>query len=399
MFLLKESVLAGGPVARILLIDDDQSVLEATDCVLASEGYQVDRAETLDEALAKFKLLEYSLILLDMHLPDGNGLQVIGTFKQLRPQTDVVVMTGFATLETVIESMRAGATDFLIKPFSMDQLCAIIRKALAKREMSQENVMLRVLNSMKDKFLTLVSHELRTPLTLVYGYLTILFRQSASFSPEQSDLLGIVLKSTRQLINIVNNIHMITQAQSGQMQLHLQPLDSRKLVSDVLAEMKASISDRKLEMSMEEGAEVPALQGDSIRLRQALMELLQNAIRNTPDGGSVFTGVAVRENMAVFWVKDTGVGIPVEDQSRIFDGFYEVADVELHSSGSSKFQGGGIGIGLSLVKAVVEAHKGRLRLVSQPGQGTLIEISVPLDLEKSQGALQTEAASGLPEKL
>lgn len=386
-------------MAKILLIDDDQSVLEATDCVLASEGYQVDRAETLDEALAKFKLLEYSLVLLDMHLPDGNGLQVIGTFKQLRPQTDVVVMTGFATLETVIESMRAGATDFLIKPFSMDQLCAIIRKALAKREMSQENVMLRVLNSMKDKFLTLVSHELRTPLTLVYGYLTILFRQSASFSPEQSDLLGIVLKSTRQLINIVNNIHMITQAQSGQMQLHLQPLHPRKLVSDVLAEMKASVSDRKLEMSMEEGAEVPALQGDSIRLRQALMELLQNAIRNTPDGGSVFTGVAVRENMAVFWVKDTGVGIPVEDQSRIFDGFYEVADVELHSSGSSKFQGGGIGIGLSLVKAVVEAHKGRLRLVSQPGQGTLIEIYVPLDLEKFQGALQTETASGLSEKL
>ncbi|NTV52297.1 MAG: response regulator [Candidatus Firestonebacteria bacterium] len=377
-------------MARILVVDDDGIIRGVTSRILENEGHQIDEAPGLSEALEKIKQTEFALALLDLRLPDSNGMQSIALLKELRPQMDVIVMTGYGTLDSVIEAMRAGAVDFLLKPCSAQQLRDTTKKVISKREISQENKILRALNEMKDKFLTLVSHELRTPLTIIYGYLSIMQRQGATLDKEQQELLGIVLKSTRQLISIVNNIQTITQAEAGEIKLHLQPVLPRKLISDALTEMKASIADRNLEMSLAEGEESPAINADSIRLRQALMELIQNAIRATPDGGTITVGAGVHDGKALLWVRDTGIGIPLAEQGKIFEPFYEVANVEQHGSSNSRFQGGGIGLGLSLVKAVVEAHHGSVRLESEPNCGTLIEISLPMDLENKADATLLE---------
>ncbi len=366
-------------MAKILIVDDDGIIRGVTSRILETDGYRVDEASNITEAREKIVQNDYSLVLLDLRLPDGNGLASILMLKKLRPQLDVVVMTGYGTLDAVIEAMRAGAVDFLLKPCSAQQLRETTKKAIAKRELSQENKILRALNEMKDKFLTLVSHELRTPLTIIYGYLSIMQRQGAAFDKDQRELLGIVLKSTRQLIDIVNNIQTITQAEAGEIKLHLQNVNPRKMLLDVLTEMQASMKDRTLSMRVEDGEPLPEIQADSIRLRQALMELVQNAIKNTPDGGEITLGANQKENHVLLWVRDTGIGIPVEEQSKIFEPFYEVADVEQHGSSSSRFQGGGIGLGLSLVKAVIEAHKGTVRFESEANKGTRFEISMPIE--------------------
>jgi signal transduction histidine kinase len=364
---------------KILVVDDDGVIRDVTTRILIADGYQVDQAGSLREARERITQAEYAVVLTDMKMPDGNGVTTIQTLKEMRPNTDVIVMTGYGTLDSVIESMRAGATDFLLKPCSTQQLRDTVKKTISKRELSQENKVLRALNDMKDKFLTLVSHELRTPLTLIYGYLSIIQRQGA-LNADQRDLFGIVMKSTKQLINIVNNVQTITQAEAGQIRLHLQSVQPRRLLAEVLAEMKTSASERDLKMTLEDGAEITPINADSIRLRQIFMELIQNAVRNTPDGGAVTVGVYAKERHVVMWVRDTGIGIPLGEQGKIFEPFYEVADVELHSSGTSEFKGGGIGLGLSLVKAVVEAHHGTIRLETAPNQGTLFEIFLPADL-------------------
>jgi len=368
-------------MARILVVDDDGIIRGVTARILENEGHQIDEAASLGQALEKIKQTEFTLALLDLRLPDGNGMASITQLKELRPHTDVIVMTGYGTLDSVIEAMRAGAVDFLLKPCSAQQLRDTTKKVISKRELSQENKMLRALNEMKDKFLTLVSHELRTPLTIIYGYLSIMQRHGATLDKEQRELLGIVLKSTRQLISIVNNIQTITQAEAGEIKLHLQPVPPRKLIVDALTEMKSALTDRNLAMRVEDGEEIPPVNADSIRLRQALMELVQNAIRATPDGGEITVGARTHEGRVLLWVKDNGIGIPLGEQGKIFEPFYEVANVEQHGSSNSRFQGGGIGLGLSLVKAVVEAHHGSVRLESEPNRGTLIEISLPMDLE------------------
>ncbi|MEW6516124.1 MAG: ATP-binding protein [candidate division FCPU426 bacterium] len=364
-------------MTRILLIDPDKITLNATSLILAEAGFETDGAANLDEARKRIVATEYGVAITDLDVAGVDGSRIIAALKKIRPSTEVVVMTASGTLDAAVACMRAGAGDFLLKPCKREQLLEAVRKAVAKKELSQQNLMLRSLNEMKDKFLTLVSHELRTPLTLIYGYLTILQRQSASFSDDQVGLLNIILKSSKQLIGIVNNIQTIAQADSGEFQLHLQDVWPRKLLADVLAEMKASSTERKLELRLEEGAELEAFAGDLIRLHQSLAELVQNALRNTNDGGWVVIGAEDRDQHVVLWVKDNGIGIPEEEQGKVFEPFYEVADVSLHTSSNCRFGGGGIGIGLPLVKRVVEAHQGMVRLTSEPGKGTLVELILP----------------------
>jgi len=378
---------------KILIVDDDKIVRSVSARILTDVGYEVDQAAGLGEARDKVAVTDYVLIITDMNMPDSQGALIVDTLKKIKPQTEIVVMTGYGTLDSAVECMRAGAVDFLLKPCPSQQLVDTVRKVVSKKELSRENVMLRVLNEMKDKFLSLVSHELRTPLTLIYGYLTILQRQSAALSDDQIGLLNIILKSTRQLINIVNNIQIITQAENGEMKLHLQPIPPRKMLADILAEMKASSTQRKLTMVMEEGEELEPIMGDSIRLRQAVMELIQNAVRNTPDGGEIRVGARRSEAVVLLWVRDNGIGIPVEEQGKIFEAFYEVADVKQHTSSSSRFGGGGMGIGLSLVKGVVESHKGKIRLESAPGKGTYVELAIPANLEVKPSELSPKFES------
>lgn len=378
---LPPGILPGGDVNKILLVDDDEIFRNVTTKVLSREGYSIDQAASLREAEERIRQEDYALLLTDMKMPDGDGVQTIREFKEIRPNLDVVVMTGYGTLDTVIESLRAGATDILFKPCSSQQLKDTIHKAIHKRELTEQNKQLRVLNEMKDKFLNLVSHEFRTPLTLIHGYLALFQKQGGTLSPQQLDTLGILVKATRKLITLVNNIEMLTQAIEGEMQLFLQPIEAVKLLSDVLAEMKSSVPERNLGMRLETGEPLEPFYGDSIRLRQACMELIQNSIRNTPDGGEIVAGARREGNRVALWIQDNGIGIPESEQGKIFEPFYEVADTELHTSSVSSFRGGGLGIGLAQVRAIVHAHQGSIHLESAPGKGTRIELSLPADLE------------------
>jgi two-component system, sensor histidine kinase and response regulator len=364
-------------MSRILVVDDEWLPLSVVSRVLINEGYEVDQATNMEEAKKKIAVTDYVVIITDMNMPDTSGSQIVKTLKRIKPNTEIIVMTGYGTLDTAVDCMRAGAIDFIIKPPKRKQLKDAVAKTIQKKEISHENLMLRGLNEMKDKFLTLVSHELRTPLTLIYGYLTILQRQSFDFSEEQVGLLNIVMKSSKQLISLVNNIQTIAQADSGEMKIHYQSLQPDKLLSDVLAEMKASLNKRKLNIQMVAPEGMEAFSGDRIRLHQSLSELVQNSVRNTKDGGEIVLGAKQEDGTVIFSVRDNGIGISEEEQGKIFEPFYEIADVELHTTSSSKFGGGGMGIGLPLVKRVVEAHGGTIRLDSALGKGACFEIVLP----------------------
>ncbi len=363
---------------KILIVDDDEVALATAGKILENCGYSIDLVQNLCEAKQRISQTEYSAVITDMNMPDAKETSAIEVLHQLKCNLEIIVVSGYGTLDVAVKCMRAGASDFLIKPVSRNELVDAIERAVGRKEISRENVMLRGLNEMKDKFLTLVSHELRTPLTLIYGYLTILQRQSASLSTDQVDLLQIIMKSSKQLINIVNNIQTIAQADSGEMKIHVQSVLPRKLLADVLAEMKASISQRNLDIQLEAGKELEPFAGDPIRLHQVISELVQNSIRNTEDGGRIILGTFKRGEKIILWVRDTGIGIPAEEQSKIFEPFYEVADVKQHTSSNSRFGGGGIGIGLPLVRRVVEAHGGTIELDSTPGRGTTIELFMPV---------------------
>ena len=368
-------------MTRILVVDDDAPAREAIAGMLRRTGYAVDQAAGLGEARERVQQNDYELVLADWVMPGGDGAETVHALKTLRPHLDVLVVTGYGTLESVLAAVRAGAVDFLFKPCNRESLEEAVRRTLARRAGRREHHERLTVNEMKDKFLALVSHELRTPLTLIYGYLVILQRQGDSLFREQNELLGIVLRATRKLSSLVDNIQTIAQAGRGEMPLHLQRLAAPKLVSDTLAEVKSGLQQRRLDMSIAGTAEECECFGDSLRLRQALHELLQNAVRNTPDGGRITCGCRGLEGHVVFWVRDTGIGIPLAEQGKIFEPFYEVADTSSHRSDEHAFHGGGIGLGLSLVKAVVEAHHGRIHLETECGRGTLIELHIPQDQE------------------
>lgn len=362
---------------KVLLIDDNPAFAEDMALILSGAGFAADTAASLAEARKQLVATDYAVAITDLNVAGDDGSSIIAALKKIRPNTEVLVMTAMGTLEAAVACMRAGAVDFLQKTCKREELLEAVTKAVAKKVLSRENLMFRSLNEMKDKFLTLVSHELRTPMTLIYGYLTILQRQSASLSDDQVGLLNIILKSSKQLINIVNNIQTVAQAESGEFHLHLQEVWPRRLLAEVLAEMKASSIKRQVEIKLEDGPELEPFAGDAMQLHQGVAELVQNALRNTNDGGTITLGAEDRDRGVVLWVRDNGIGIPEEEQSKVFEPFYEVADVSQHSSSDCRFGGGGIGIGLAMVKRVVEAHQGTIRLTSQPGKGTQVELMIP----------------------
>ncbi|MCK5243112.1 response regulator [bacterium] len=363
---------------KILVVDDECLLLSIVSRMLSKDGYEVDQATNMAEARNKISVNNYIVIITDMNMPDTQGSQIVKTLKQIKSNIEIIVITEYGTLDKAVDCLRAGAVDFIVKPIKRKQLQDAVVKTIQKKEISHENILLRGLNEMKDKFLTLVSHELRTPLTLIFGYLTILQRQSFNFSEEQMSLLNIIMKSSKKLIDLVNNIQTITQAGSGEINLHLQSIHPNKLISDVLSEIKTSLLDRKLNIHLDKEVELELFDGDRIRLYQCISELVQNAVRNTKDGGEIILGARKEGEYIVFYVKDNGIGIPEEEQGKIFEPFYEIADVELHTTSRSRFGGGGMGIGLPLVKRVAEAHSGTICFDSKSGEGTCVEILLPV---------------------
>ncbi len=231
---------------------------------------------------------------------------------------------------------------------------------------------LQELDKIKTDFVSSVSHELRTPMTSILGYLEMLADgHGGALAPEQLRLLGIVDRNAQRLLVLIEELLIMSKVESGTFRLSLGPVEIGALLDGALQAVLPGLTGRDLDLQVDVAPDADTITGDAGQLDRVMINLLSNAMKFTPDGGRVSVSAAREEEAIVIRVTDTGMGIPLADQPRIFERFFR-------SSATQHLAVPGTGLGLSITKAIVEEHGGRLSVSSQPGEGTQVTVWLPL---------------------
>jgi len=224
----------------------------------------------------------------------------------------------------------------------------------------------------KSDFIEIAAHELRTPLTVIRGYAQILGEELETYQDSQlGSMLEHIIGGTRRLQEIINNMLDVATIDAKAMDLRKEPVVLYDIVRRVQVEFGTSLRERRLTMTLADLDNLPPIQADAELLYKVFHHLVINAIKYTPDGGSIrVSGQVIGKTeelpMAQVTVSDTGIGIDPAHQELIFEKFYQTGKLSFHSSGKTKFKGGGPGLGLAIARGIVLAHGGKI-WVESPG--------------------------------
>jgi PAS domain S-box-containing protein len=297
---------------------------------------------------------------------DGTEVDVQLTVSPIRDSMQRV--TGAALITRDITHMKR----------QQSQLQSLLAKErVAREEAEAANQRLRELDRLKDEFISLVSHELRTPLTSIRGYLELLLDGGAGeLTDDQSRFLSVVDRNSKRLMHLVGDLLFLAQVEAGKLQLELGDVNLDDVVSESVEAAKPIADEKGVELraSLEP---TPSMLGDRGRLAQVLDNLVSNAIKFTSEGGSVQVNLSAMGDEALLEVVDTGIGIAVEEQDQLFDRFFR-------SSEATERAIPGTGLGLTIVKAIVERHEGSIEVESAAGHGTTMRVRLPVGEAQAQ---------------
>jgi PAS domain S-box-containing protein len=236
-------------------------------------------------------------------------------------------------------------------------------------QLSAQNERLRELDVLKDEFIALVSHELRTPLTSIIGYVNLL-RDKRVSGRSADDFAQVIQRNAQRLLRLVEDLLFLSQTQPGKMTVELRSADLAEVATDAVEEMRPEAERKNISLTLAADP-VPRVEADQMRIAQMLGNLISNAVKFTPDGGSIEVRLSLEDDQVVLAVADTGVGIPAADREQIFERFFRTAIAKRQVIP-------GTGLGLTISKEIVEAHGGTITADSREGRGSTFRIHLPL---------------------
>jgi signal transduction histidine kinase len=361
--------------ARILVADDNADLREYLTRLLAPP-YQVEAVSDGVAALAAVRAAPPDLVLSDVMMPRLDGFGLLRALRE-DPATralPVILLSARAGDESRIEGLEAGADDYLLKPFGARELLARVGGALAlAAERSRAEAALRDADRAKSDFLAALSHELRNPLAPLKNALLIL-AQAAPDSDSARRAQAMMARQVDQLGRLVDDLLDVTRISRNKLQLQPERLELGDLVSRTVEDHRAEFDAAGIRLELARAPGPLFVDGDRNRLAQALGNLLQNAAKFVGRGGLATVAVGREEGElgAVIRVADTGVGVAPEVLPRLFEPFVQADETLARSSG-------GLGLGLALVKAIVELHGGAIAARSEGlGKGTTFTLRLPV---------------------
>lgn len=478
--------------SSILVIDDEKRIRDACHKILTQGGFEVAVAENGIIGLEMIEREHFDVILLDLMMPSLSGFDVLARVRALHPDTSIIVISGYATVEHSIEAMKKGAFDFIPKPFSPDQLRVIVAKAIeytrALKDIAEGRSRMRVfinhltdgvmatdnqkrvvlanpaflrligyqgtdaigkqaeelvdneqlsemidqalampmdtfmeisrelqvgggkegreeiilgarsipfrgrmernlgtitvlhditalkkMDQIKSDFVSMVAHEVRNPLNTIMAQIKIIRDGLAGeVTPKQQEILGRTSEKIKGLTDLCSELLDLARMESGLITLEKESLNVGDLLKDQVSFHTAGAKARGLTLELsplDEG--MPLLLANRKGLEEILANLIANAVNYTPEGGTVTVSAAVAGDYLCMSVRDSGIGIPRTEIERIFDRFYRVKDER------TKYVVG-TGLGLALIKSIVEAHQGMIQVESEPDRGSTFHVYLPL---------------------
>ncbi|MDM3856655.1 MAG: hybrid sensor histidine kinase/response regulator [Aphanizomenon gracile PMC649.10] len=393
--------------ATILVVDDNPVNLKLLNHTLSSAGYKVKIEVNGLNVIPQVKTSIPDLIVLDIMLPDLSGFEIC---KQLQadPLTrsiPIIFITALADTVDKVKGLSLGAVDYITKPFQKEELLARVRthlhlKRLIKsleiqnqelRQLTQQNEDLehrvaertaelkqalekeKELNQLKSRFITIASHEFRTPLAIIASSSGILQKFSDRLNEERKqEHLQTIQHTIKHITQILDDVLMINRAEADKIELHLEAADIVDFCHHLQSAIAESNNQHTINSSVDLGQETITnsliIQFDKKLLQQIITNLLNNAIKYSPNHNLVNFSLTKADDKIIFKISDHGIGIPEADQDNLFASFHR---------GSNVGNIAGTGLGLSIVKKCVDLHQGEINIDSQIGKGTTVTITIP----------------------
>jgi two-component system sensor histidine kinase/response regulator len=356
--------------AKILVIDDEKAICDACSMVLIQEAYAVQTSRDGETGLKEVDTFKPDVVFVDLKMPGISGIDVIQIMKEKDPHIVPVVITGYASIDSAVESMKAGAYDFLPKPFSPEQLRIIAKRALDKRRATLEAEHLRQeKEKMRQSFISMVSHELRTPLVAVVQYLEVLANEFAgSVSSEQGRIVSRMKVRISELLRMIDRWLKLARLEDLKLKEDFKDFDIPTVILEAIDLVKSIAEEKHVHIECDIVSGNGAVYGDRDLIKEVFVNLISNGVKYNRAEGKVSVTMHGQDRFWVVDVSDTGIGIPENEVPRVVEEFYRVKREGVAA---------GTGIGLAIVKKILDIHDGKLDITSKLNQGSTFSVFLP----------------------
>jgi signal transduction histidine kinase len=390
----------------LLVVDDEPDLVQSVQDLLRRE-YRVLGATRASEGLRIMQTEHVHIVMSDQRMPEMTGVELLCQVRQAHPDAVRLLFTAYADLTAVIDAINQGSVyRYISKPWNVEDLKATLRQAYEYHQLQEErrlllrevqaknaqletaNTDLRRANELKKAFIKVASHELRTPLTILLG----LSEQASRLTEAQPELhvwTGKIHHAGMRLHDRIDQMVKLLLADRFDRPLQRQEVEAGPLIRTAVGEVSPFVELRQQQLQLSIPDDLGKLNVEPDKIRDSLAQLLMNAIKFTPNGGTIRLTAsrtslpsppgrgAGGEGKLRVAVADTGMGIEPENLTRIFEPFFTRFDVSRHSSGTFEYDKRGLGLGLSVAKAFVEMHGGQLTVESEVGKGTTFTVELP----------------------
>jgi two-component system, sensor histidine kinase and response regulator len=340
---------------KLLIIDDEEIVLKSTLKILSKADWEIDTARSGEDGLEKYQQKKYDVVVTDLKMPGVGGIEVLKKIKKINPQQIAVVFTGHANVETARDSLKAGAFDYIPKPFTAEEFRDVIHNAIKANANRADAKMLDLM--------AIVAHEFKSPVSTVQTTVGTLYEgYFGKLTPEQKTGLETVMRNCQYLEDIIRCYIDLSKMELDYLDFQKKCIDFvKEVVAPVLSTPEYQSNLKKMRL-VQEIQEVPQVLGDVNLLKIVINNLVNNAIKyGNPDTDIKIT-VTPKSRKVVFSIRNEGVGIAAEDiQNRLFKRFER-----LKQRGTEGVKGSGLG--LYICQQIVEKHRGEIEVNSQVGQ-------------------------------
>jgi signal transduction histidine kinase len=379
----------------LLVVDDEADLVHSVRDLLRFD-FRVLGATRASEGLKILENEQVHVVMSDQRMPEMTGVEFLQRLRETHPDIVRLLFTAYADIKAIIDAINQGSVyRYITKPFEPQELQSVVTQAVEHYELLTErkkllaelkfknaqleasNAELRQANELKKAFIKVASHELRTPLTIVLG-MSDLARQTEGVPPKIADWLDRIYAGSLRLNDRIDLMIKLFLADQFERPLVREPVVLADLLRGTAADVESFIAQRHQSLEIDAAGELGVVLVEQDKIRDCVFQLLVNAIKFTPDGGTIrLTARRLDNGSAQIQVSDTGVGIEPAGLARVFDPFFTRFDVSRHSSGVCEFDRRGLGLGLSVVKAFIEMHGGRVSVSSDLNKGSTFTIVLP----------------------
>lgn len=342
--------------------------------------YTVYTADSGEEAIEVLNRVAIDLVTVDLKMPGLSGTTVLQKIKQRDPDIEAIIITGFGSMESAIDGLRLGALDYISKPFDVEQILRLIRGGLERRAAKlqlKERSRLEHLraekaeeaNRLKRQLVSAMAHDIKSPLGLITGYAEFLSGRLEKLPAAKEDMefVGQIQASAQRISRLVSGVLDASRLEAGH-PIVRTPVQLNALVREMTQQQVLVLREKRLDLILDLANDLPHVIGDEAQLGRVLSNLIDNAIKFTPPGGRIFVASRREDEAVVIEIEDTGMGIPKEDLPLLFSEFRRLRAARRIE---------GTGLGLFIVKTIVEAHGGSVAAQSTEGRGTTFRLRFP----------------------